>query len=72
MLGFFWSFLFGASMPGFCIIFGELVDDMGSMNPGEGKNPMKDNFLMMIYIAIWAFVSSAIYISGFAIFSESV
>ena len=29
--GFFWSFLFGASMPGFCIIFGELVDDMGSM-----------------------------------------
>jgi len=28
-IGFFWSFIFGGSMPGFCIIFGELVDDMG-------------------------------------------
>ena len=28
--GFFWSFLFGASLPGFCVIFGELVDDLGS------------------------------------------
>lgn len=28
--GFFWSFLFGAAMPGFSIIFGGLVDDLGS------------------------------------------
>jgi len=71
-MGFIWSFLFGASMPGFCIVFGELVDDMGTMDPGGGKNPMKDNFVMMVYVAVLAFVSSALYISGFSVFSESV
>lgn len=29
--GLFWSFLFGASLPGFCLIFGGLMDDMGEM-----------------------------------------
>ena len=72
ILGFSWSFIFGAAMPAFCIVFGELVDDMGSMNPGSGNNPMKENTVMMLYVAIAAFVSSAFYISGFSVFSESI
>jgi ATP-binding cassette subfamily B (MDR/TAP) protein 1 len=39
-IGFFWSFLFGSAMPGFCLVFGGLVDDLGSQQPGTGNNPM--------------------------------
>lgn len=28
-IGFFWATLFGASMPGFCVVFGELINDLG-------------------------------------------
>ena len=71
--GFFWSFIFGGSMPGFCIVFGALVDDLGAQQPGSGKeNPMKTNTIYMIYVAGFAFLSSAMYISSFSIFSESV
>ena len=26
-----WSLVFGAALPGFCFVFGELINDMGSM-----------------------------------------
>lgn len=42
------------------------------MAPGSGKNPMKDNTVMMLYVALFAFLSSALYISTFSIFSESI
>lgn len=71
--GFFWSFLFGAAMPGFCIIFGELIDDMGEMAPGSDEpNPMKENTIFMVYVALGTFVTSALHISSFAVFSESI
>ena len=69
---FFWSFLFGAAMPGFCLVFGGLVDDLGSQQPGTGNNPMQENTVFMVYVAVLAFVASAIYISSFSVFSESV
>ena len=28
-IGFFWSALFGASTPAFCVVFGELINDLG-------------------------------------------
>ena len=34
--GFAMAFLFGASLPGFCLFFGGMIDDMGS-----GSNVMK-------------------------------
>lgn len=71
--GLFWSFIFGASMPGFSIVFGELVDDLGEQQPGSGKeNPMKTNTVNMLYVAAFTFVSAAMYIISFSIFSESV
>jgi ABC-type multidrug transport system fused ATPase/permease subunit len=42
------------------------------MAPGSGSNPMKENTLMMVYVAIWAFISSACYITTFSVFSESI
>jgi len=33
---------------------------------------MKDNTVMMLYVALFAFLSSALYISTFSIFSESI
>lgn len=70
--GFFWSFLFGASLPGFSIIFGELVDDLGQQQPGNGNNVMQENTLLMIGVAIFAFLTSAAYITSFSIFAESI
>ena len=71
--GLFWSFIFGSSMPAFSIVFGELVDDLGAQQPGSGKeNPMKTNTVYMLYVAAFTFLSSAMYIISFSMFSESV
>lgn len=74
LCGCFWSTGFGAAMPGFCLVFGELIDDMGAMETSVGgeSNPMKTNTLFMLYVAAGAFVTSAIYISTFAVYSERV
>lgn len=71
-IGFFWSMVFGGAMPGFSVVFGELIDDLGAQEPGGGSNPMKDNTLLMLYVALFAFVSSAFYISAFSVLSERV
>jgi len=30
-IGLLFSFCFGAALPAFCVVFGELIDDMGNM-----------------------------------------
>jgi ABC-type multidrug transport system fused ATPase/permease subunit len=71
--GVLWAFAFGAALPGFCIIFGGLIDDMGTMGVGEQKeNPLKKNSLYMIYVAGGTWVTSGCYISALAVYSESI
>jgi len=36
-IGLFWAFLFGGSLPGFCFVFGAMLDDMGG---GKGLADM--------------------------------
>lgn len=39
--GLFWSFMFGASFPALIVVFGNMVDDLGSIEGTNGENPMK-------------------------------
>lgn len=41
-IGLFAAFLFGASLPGFCFVFGALIDDMGG---SAGLTSMNDTVL---------------------------
>lgn len=73
--GIFWSFLFGAALPAFCIIFGELLDDMGEMSAApneEAANPMSQNSLYMVYNALGVMVTTSLYIGALGIYSESI
>lgn len=78
-IGLFFSFIFGASLPAFCVVFGELIDDMGNMEATkeggfdeDAPHPMQENSVFMAYVAIGVTAASAIYIAALAIFSESV
>lgn len=71
-LGFFFSGLLGCAFPSFNLVFGALIDDMGSQQPGSGKNPMQDNFIFMVIVAGAVLITSAVHISSFMVFSESV
>jgi hypothetical protein len=67
-----WSAIFGAALPGFCFIFGELINDMGSMASSSEENVMVTNSIYMIYVACGVLVTSAFYIASLSIFSESI
>jgi hypothetical protein len=46
------SLLFGASMPSFCLIFGDMVDGVGGSNSFD---MLSDSSLFMVYIGIGVF-----------------
>ena len=57
-VGAFASFGFGAALPGFCFIFGELIDKLGASTQGGGFAPLQDMSLYMLYVAIGVWVVS--------------
>lgn len=40
-LGAFASFCFGGALPGFCLFFGEMIDEMGAAGQGGGFDSLK-------------------------------
>lgn len=70
--GLFWSFIFGAALPTFCFVFGELIDDIGGMATSKEENPMVTNSLYMVYVAVGVLFTAFFYISSLAVFSESI
>lgn len=49
------SSLFGASMPGFCILFGDMIDGIGGVNSFD---MLGDSALYMVYVGIGVYVVS--------------
>jgi len=41
-VGLFWAFLFGGALPGFCFVFGAMLDDMGG---GKGLADMNESVI---------------------------
>lgn len=72
--GMFFSVVMGMVLPGFCFIFGELIDEMGAMvsTVGKNDNPMKDNTIYMVYVALGMLVGSFFNIAFLMIYSESI
>ena len=61
--------LFGAALPGFCLIFGELIDELGDTT---GFESMKDQALIMIYLGLGVWLVSWAQITCLLLFAERV
>lgn len=48
--GMFMSVLLGAALPGFCLIFGEMIDGVAETSDDDSFNALQEQALYMIYI----------------------
>lgn len=63
------SFVFGASMPAFSIIFGDVIDGVGGVN---SFGALTDSSLMMLYIGLVVYFVSYLQITGFSVFAQRI
>ena len=67
------STLFGAALPGFCLFFGDMVDEMGaSTSNNTGVGGLKDSALTLIYFAFFVWAASGLQITMMAMYAERV
>jgi len=62
------AFLFAGALPGFCFVFGELIDDMAMGKPGD----MNESVIMMCYMAFLIWFTSFFQVGFLSIFSIQV
>ena len=66
------STLFGGALPGFCLFFGDMVDEMGASNSNTGVGGLKDSALTLIYFAFFVWAASSLQIFMMAMYAERV
>ena len=49
VLGLFSTIVFAAGLPGFCLIFGEMIDDVGG---SQGLDALRQQALIMVYLGL--------------------
>jgi len=71
MFGVAWtaSMIFGAALPGFCLIFGEMIDSVGA---NAGFDSLGTQAKYMIFIGLGVYVVSFLQISLFSVYAESI
>jgi len=68
------SIIFGASMPAFMVIFGELIDSMGSSTSADasGFDNLGGSSMIMVYVAAGMFVVATVNQITFQLFAENI
>ena len=66
-MGFTCCAIFAAVLPGFCLLFGNMIDSVGGREPTE---QMKKNCLIMVGLGVVTFVFASTQICLFSIFSQ--
>jgi len=66
------SMCFGAALPGFCLLFGEMIDSVGGQGGSNSFDTLSSQALIMVYIGIGVYVFSFLQISMFSMFSENI
>jgi len=68
------AFLFGVANPAMLLLFGEMVDSLGSMDSSEeeGMSSLKEMAFYQLYVGCGAMVMSAFQIALFSTFSERI
>jgi len=58
-LGLFAALLFGGSMPAFCLLFGDMIDSVGSSDGSDGDSfsslQTQAKYMMYIGLGVWMF-----------------
>ena len=70
--GAFASFGFGAALPGFCLFFSELIDNMGASTQGSGFGMLNDTSLYMVFFACFVWIFSGSQVTAMAVFAERI
>ena len=60
------SLLFGAAMPAFCLLFGEMVDGVGGVN---SFSSLGDSAIYMVYMAFGVWIASGGMIALLSVFA---
>ena len=63
------AFLMGASLPGFCFVWGAMIDEMGA---GSALADMNASVLQMVYVAIIVWITSFFQVGFLGIFSTQI
>ena len=63
------SMLFGGAMPGFCLMFGEMIDGVGG---AEGIDSLKDQAVIMVFVGIFSMIFSGLQITLWSIFAQRI
>jgi hypothetical protein len=71
------AILFGASLPAFCLLFGNMIDGIGkagadTSDSSSGYDALQTQAKYMIYIGFGVYIFSWFQISMFALFAESI
>jgi len=65
------SFIFGAGMPGFSLLFGEMINGLGDTTKGE-MDTFKSSAIMMILLGVVMWVMSWLQVTLWAIFAQRI
>lgn len=71
-LGVFGSFGFGAALPGFCLFFGDMIDDMGASIQGQGFDALKNSSFYMLMISFGVAIVCWFQITNMSMFAERI
>ena len=66
------SMLFGAALPGFCLLFGDMIDSVGGSSTDGNFDMLGTQAKWMIIIGAGVFLFSFAQISLFSIFAENI
>jgi ABC-type bacteriocin/lantibiotic exporter with double-glycine peptidase domain len=63
------SMLFGGAMPGFCLIFGEMIDGVGG---AEGIDSLKEQGIIMVLVGVFSMIFSGLQITLWSVFAQRI
>ena len=73
VFGFIGAIGFGATAPAFCVIFGEMLDDMGmSASSDNGIENLKWQAKVLVIIGVYAWIVAFFMVSFYALFGERI
>lgn len=75
--GLFGSALFGAALPAFCLLFGNMIDGVGqtgadTSSESSGFDQLQTQAVYMVYIGLGVWMFSWAQVSSLALFAESI
>jgi ATP-binding cassette, subfamily B (MDR/TAP), member 1 len=73
-LGLLSALVFGGSMPAFCLIFGDMIDSVGSSDGSDSDSfkSLQTQAVYMVYIGLVVWISSWFQVTMLSLFSESI